>query len=45
MTRKSNIVNDNSKANYDARNEVTYNAEVLKSKHFEQEVILESQQL
>ena len=28
MTRKWNIVNDNSKANYDVANEVTYNTEV-----------------
>ena len=31
VTRKWNIVNDNSKSNYDATNEVTYNTEVLKS--------------
>ena len=31
MTRKWNIVNDNSKANYIAANEITYNTEVLKS--------------
>ena len=31
VTRKWNIVNDNSKSNYDATNETTYNAEVLKS--------------
>ena len=31
MTRKWNIVNDNSKANYDVANEITYNTEVLKS--------------
>ena len=31
MTRKWNIVYDNSKANYDAENEATYNTEVLKS--------------
>ena len=30
-TRKWNIVNDNSKANYDAGNEITYNTEDLKS--------------
>ena len=29
--RKWNIVNDNSKANYDVANEITYNTEVLKS--------------
>ena len=28
MKRKWNIVNDNSKANYDLANEVTYNTEV-----------------
>ena len=31
VTRKWNIVNDNSKANYEEGNEITYNAEVLKS--------------
>ena len=31
VMRKWNIVNDNSKANYDARNEITYNTEFLKS--------------
>ena len=31
MTRKSKIVNDNSKVNYNAGNEITYNTEVLKS--------------
>ena len=31
MTRKWNIVNDNSKANYDVANEITYITEVLKS--------------
>ena len=31
LTRKWKIVNDNSKANYDAGNGITYNAEVLKS--------------
>ena len=31
VTRKQNILNDNSKANYDAGNEVTYNTEALKS--------------
>ena len=30
-TRKWNIVNDNSKPNYDTTNEITYNKEVLKS--------------
>ena len=29
MTRKCNIVNDNSKTSYDAVNEITYNTEVL----------------
>ena len=29
--RKSNIVDDNSKLNYDATNEITYNTEILKS--------------
>ena len=31
MTRKWNIVNDNSTADYDVANEITYNTEVLKS--------------
>ena len=31
VTRKWNIVNDNSKSNYDAINEITYNTEILKS--------------
>ena len=31
VTGKWNIVNDNSKANYDAGNEISYNTEVLKS--------------
>ena len=31
MTRKWNIVNDNSNANYDVGNEIIYNTEVLKS--------------
>ena len=31
VTRKWNIVNDNSKSNYDATNESTYNTEILKS--------------
>ena len=31
MTRKWDIVNDNSKENYEERNEITYNTEVLKS--------------
>ena len=31
VTRKWNIVNDNSKVNYDAINEITYNTEVSKS--------------
>ena len=31
VTRKWNIVNDNSKSNYDATNEITYNIEILKS--------------
>ena len=31
MTRKWNIVNDNSKSNYTAANEITYNTEILKS--------------
>ena len=30
VTRKWNIVNDNSRANYDEGNETTYNTEVLK---------------
>ena len=31
MARKWNIVNNNSKANYDAGNKIAYNTEVLKS--------------
>ena len=31
VTRKWNIVNENSKSNYNSANEVTYNTEVLKS--------------
>ena len=31
VTRKWNLVNDNSKANYNATNEITYNTEALKS--------------
>ena len=31
VTRKRNIVNDNSKSIYDATNEITYNTEILKS--------------
>ena len=31
VTRKWNIVNDNSKSNYGATNEITHNTEVLKS--------------
>ena len=31
VTRKWKIVNDNSKSNYDAGNEITYNTEILKS--------------
>ena len=31
LTRKWNIVNDNSKANYNKGNEIIYNTEVLKS--------------
>ena len=30
LTREWNIVNDNSKANYEERNEIIYNTEVLK---------------
>ena len=30
MTRKWNIVNNNSKSNYDTRNKITQNTEVLK---------------
>ena len=30
VTRKWNIVNDNSKSNYDVINEITYNTEILK---------------
>ena len=33
VTRKWNILNDNSKASYDVANEIIYNAEVLKSSH------------
>ena len=31
VKRKWNIVNDNSKSNYDAKNETTYNTEILRS--------------
>ena len=31
MAKKWNIVNDNSKANYDATIEITYDTEILKS--------------
>ena len=31
VTRKWNIINDNSKSNYDATNKITYNTEILKS--------------
>ena len=31
VTRKWNIVNDNSRSNYDATNETSYNTEILKS--------------
>ena len=31
VTRNLSIVNDNSKANYDGTNEITYNTEILKS--------------
>ena len=31
VTRKWNIVNDNSKGKYDVRNKIIYNTEVLKS--------------
>ena len=31
VTRKCNIVNDQSNANYDVRNEIIYSTEVLKS--------------
>ena len=31
MTRKCTIINDQSNANYDVRNEIIYNIEVLKS--------------
>ena len=31
VTRKLNIVKDNLKANYDGRNEIIYNKEVVKS--------------
>ena len=30
VTREWNIVNDNSKSNYDTTNEITYNIEILK---------------
>ena len=33
VTKKWNIVNDNSKGNYNKGNEFTYNTEVLKSNH------------
>ena len=35
VTRKWNIVNDNSKSNYDVTNEITYNTEILKSNLFD----------
>ena len=31
VTRKWNIVNDNSKSNFDATNEIAYNTDILKS--------------
>ena len=31
MIRKWNIINDESNANYDVRNEIIYNTEILKS--------------
>ena len=31
VKRKWNIVNDNSKSNYDAKNETTHNTEILRS--------------
>ena len=34
MTRKSNIANDQSNANYEVGNEIIYNTEVLKSNLF-----------
>ena len=35
VTKKWNIVNDQSNANYDVRNEIIYNAEVLKSNNYD----------
>ena len=35
MIRKWNTVNDNSKANYNIGNEITYNTKVLKSKLYD----------
>ena len=35
VTRKWNIVNDQSNANYDEGNEIIYNLEVLKSNHYD----------
>ena len=35
MTRKSNIANDQSNANYEVGNEIIYNTEVLKSNLFD----------
>ena len=35
VTRKWNIVNDDSKSNYDATNEITYNTKILKSKLYD----------
>ena len=35
MTRKSNIANDQSDANYEVGNEIIYNTEVLKSNIFD----------
>ena len=31
VTRKLNIVNDNSNSNYDATNKINYNTDILKS--------------
>ena len=33
VTTKWNVVNDNSKSNYDATNEITHHTKILKSNH------------
>ena len=39
MTRKWNIVSNNSKANFDLQNEIIYNTEVLKSNLCDNKVV------